>query len=596
MKVFKRIFWILVIITIFSLILSSTRQVKAPSENLPASAPTLVGGSISSDTIWDFNHSPYVVTSDITVESNVTLTIEPNVVVKFAGYYNLLIKGNLNAIGSQSASVIFTSNSSSPAVGDWKGIQAYDNYSVMTFQNALVEYADTGIYNNDGNITIVDSEISFNDVGIYYSQSSYSNMTHGEITDNIIKANGIGVQIDVEYGPSGNMTLENNTIVSNDEGLRLYYFNREGFNVSITQNIISLNGLGVRIEGGVRDTPSVDMAQNYITFNNGTGIFLNLGNRAATTVFSIADNDIHSNAQYDFKLGDEYITPHTDYTFNVSGNYWGTNIPALIDDQIYDFNDDHKLGKVSYSPTIDSPLESRYPGLSIDHVLPTVSISSPLNNTYSSSSNVSITWSGSDAGSGVDHYAIKLNDTSAIDVGIIANYTFQNLSEGVYAMRTLSFDKKGNVGEALVNFTVDLTPPIISNVSVVNGSVIRTSGFNITWSGSDGVSGIDHYEIKLDTDEWVNVANQTCYNVTRLSDGSHTITIRAFDKAQNYGEATFSLVVNTSLLFGPGLTDDAAFFGGIGLAVVICVYYFGFVRRKKTKISQVAPVSSTITQ
>ena len=53
--------------------------------------PTSVDGTITQDTIWTSNQSPYIVTGDMTVNPFVTLTIQPGVEVRFAGNNSLLI-------------------------------------------------------------------------------------------------------------------------------------------------------------------------------------------------------------------------------------------------------------------------------------------------------------------------------------------------------------------------------------------------------------------------------------------------------------------------------------------------------------------------
>ena len=48
-----------------------------------AGATTNVSGTIATDTTWSWAYSPYVVTDNVTVNSGVTLTVEPGVIVKF---------------------------------------------------------------------------------------------------------------------------------------------------------------------------------------------------------------------------------------------------------------------------------------------------------------------------------------------------------------------------------------------------------------------------------------------------------------------------------------------------------------------------------
>ncbi len=300
-------------------------------------------------------------------------------------------------------------------------------------------------------------------------------------------------------------------------------------------------------------------------------------------LFSLEDNDFGNNGVYEFKLGTQYA--YGGYPFDAKNNYWGTTDTLFIDEKIYDFFDDHKLERVNYIPILEFPLEKRYPELAIDRSAPTISVPAQLNNTYRNHANVSITWSGDDAGSGINGYAIKLDDDQQINVGMILNYTFENLPEDMHVILILAFDKIGNVAEATVNVCIDLTPPMISDVFGVDNSEIKVSTFNFSWSGLDNLSGIDHYEIKLNNDEWLNLGMQTNYTFTYLPDGTHTIIVRAYDKAQNLNEINLQITVNTSYLFGPGWSDDAIFVGGLSIAITVMIYYF-FIKEKKVNFSQ----------
>jgi len=69
--------------------------------------------------IWSLADSPYIVTSDLTVESGVVLTVEAGVTVKFNSGIALNVSGTLNASGTKANPVTFTSNQASPSVGSW---------------------------------------------------------------------------------------------------------------------------------------------------------------------------------------------------------------------------------------------------------------------------------------------------------------------------------------------------------------------------------------------------------------------------------------------------------------------------------------------
>ena len=78
-----------------------------------------VGGVIDTDTTWTVANSPYVVTSSVLVQQGVTLTINPGVEVKFNGGTSLRIDGELIAQGASDNKITFTSNQTTPDLGDW---------------------------------------------------------------------------------------------------------------------------------------------------------------------------------------------------------------------------------------------------------------------------------------------------------------------------------------------------------------------------------------------------------------------------------------------------------------------------------------------
>jgi uncharacterized repeat protein (TIGR01451 family) len=130
---------------IVALLLAGNTQSASARPN----ADTSVGGTISVDTHWTTAGSPYIVTSDLTINAGVTLTIDAGVVVRASGMVGISVYGTLNATGNSGAHVIFTSNAVSPAPGDWKGIYAGDG------GNANLDYTEIryggGVFWWDGN-------------------------------------------------------------------------------------------------------------------------------------------------------------------------------------------------------------------------------------------------------------------------------------------------------------------------------------------------------------------------------------------------------------------------------------------------------------
>ena len=70
-------------------------------------AQTNVSGLINSDTNWSFANSPYLVTGNVLINTGVTLTIEPGVVVKMGSQVTIQNKGRFIAIGEPDNRITF---------------------------------------------------------------------------------------------------------------------------------------------------------------------------------------------------------------------------------------------------------------------------------------------------------------------------------------------------------------------------------------------------------------------------------------------------------------------------------------------------------
>lgn len=94
----------------------------------------------------------------------------------------------------------------------------------------------------------------------------------------------------------------------------------------------------------------------------------------------------------------------------------------------------------------------------LDTASPTVVILSPIKGSEIKSSDVTVQWNGTDLGLGIDHYEIRLDAGSAVDVGIQTTYTFVNVSDGDHTAYVKAFDKIGQSTEISVSFSVNTSP------------------------------------------------------------------------------------------------------------------------------------------
>ena len=70
-----------------------------------------VSGTIQLDTTWTNTSDPYIITDNIVVHENATLTVDPDVEIRFQGFYSIKVEGIIEAIGTESEPIILTSDS-----------------------------------------------------------------------------------------------------------------------------------------------------------------------------------------------------------------------------------------------------------------------------------------------------------------------------------------------------------------------------------------------------------------------------------------------------------------------------------------------------
>jgi RHS repeat-associated protein len=168
--------------------------------------PTDVTGNITTDETWDLSGSPYMIKSNVTVESGSTLTILPGVVVKFDGYFGLDIEGALHAVGNLLNKITFTSNQPSPAPGNWQHLRLN---SSSTLKHAVVEYSDIGV--GPGGAIVSHTTLRKNNIGLKLTTPTTQPIAHNKIKDN-------AVGILIEGGIAGSYfqgTISNNAIENN---------------------------------------------------------------------------------------------------------------------------------------------------------------------------------------------------------------------------------------------------------------------------------------------------------------------------------------------------------------------------------------------
>lgn len=197
-----------------------------------ALAQTNVSGTISTDSTWTITGSPYRVTGDVYIDNEVTLTVEPSVIVRFNPGCDLYVYGTLNA-----TSVTFTSHrdstGSTPSPGDWRSIQiGSSSYNgVATFTNCTVSYGYENIYVYNGtlnfsggflknpsskNIRLRNGIVSINNSSLFFDNPTSNRYNFysdgGSSTVDINRTEIYNGQYNVRLSNAGTVTIDSSNI------------------------------------------------------------------------------------------------------------------------------------------------------------------------------------------------------------------------------------------------------------------------------------------------------------------------------------------------------------------------------------------------
>jgi len=288
----KKIYGILLT---FLLIISTVTFIHINIPIANASGPTYVSGNIISNTTWNITDSPYIVTDNVTVDESVKLIIESGVTVKLNFFTRLIIDGILIAEGDESQPIIFTSNRSKPALGDWSSIKFNDaSNDSSVIKHAKIEYAIYGIWCIKSSPTIINNTITnIMTKGIYLQESSSV-----IINNTIINVSNRGIDIHQSSPIIDNNLIANTTYY----GIRSYksapiitdnivtgsidgIYSKESSSI-ITNNTVTSTSYSIYIE----ESPKTIISDNDIV-DNLYGIYLAFSDSTFINKTTIDESD-----------------------------------------------------------------------------------------------------------------------------------------------------------------------------------------------------------------------------------------------------------------------------------------------------------------
>jgi RHS repeat-associated protein len=124
------------------------------------------------------------------------------------------------------------------------------------------------------------------------------------------------------------------------------------------------------------------------------------------------------------------------------------------------------------------------------------------------------------------------------------------LADGFYTYSITAQDRMGNLSQTVqLPFCVDTVPP---HPFTVTANISGWSSNNtpvISFSTVDDTSGVDHYEVQIDNGS--STTQTSPYQLPTLSDGVHTVFVRAYDRSGNPTVETITLSIDTSAPYPP---------------------------------------------
>lgn len=216
-----------------------------------------------------------------------------------------------------------------------------------------------------------------------------------------------------------------------------------------------------------------------------------------------------------------------------------------------------------------------------------------------------LSWVGDDPG--VEGYSYVLNNDPTnipddISEGTKDRVVYENLSDGrhYFHIKSLRDGIWGGITHFAVN--IDAMPPAEFPIKILPSSRTSTRNPIIQFGTTDGLSGVDHYEIKIvpldsntasmtgSEDQNFFIETNSPFITSALELGSYDVIVRAYDKTGNLREETERLKIARALLEiaeGEGIIIKGLFtiswlwlFIILGLLIIASIYTAWQIRRR----------------
>lgn len=191
----------------------------------------------------------------------------------------------------------------------------------------------------------------------------------------------------------------------------------------------------------------------------------------------------------------------------------------------------------------------------VDTTPPTLTVTAPTASQVVGTGWVNVTWTASDATSGIAKFDVKLDSGAWVHAGTKLYYNFTHVADGSHSVSVNATDLAGNSKTVTVAFTVSTITPVVAISTPASGAYVTSASVAVTWTVTNTGAGLASMQVRLDGGAWTTLAaSATSYTFTSVADGSHTAYVQAVGLNGAQGVASVAITVDTT---PPSLTVTA---------------------------------------
>ncbi|HEY3419099.1 MAG TPA: carboxypeptidase regulatory-like domain-containing protein [Methanomassiliicoccales archaeon] len=385
-----------------------------------------------------------------------------------------------------------------------------------------------GFYVDDMLLTVLDIQGPTSSIGHLSSYTTTGDVMLNCAASDIGGSGFHGLQINYRKGTTGPYSLY--TTAGNPTGVWIYTPVDFNFNsVGGAEGTYQFYSVATDNAGNVQSTP--------LTYEASTVFDATPPVTTATMTGALAP--AWNNNGVSLTLSATYGTSGLSKTFyRLDGGAWTVYAtPIVVSGQgshVLQYNSTDNAGNVENTKTSN---------FNIDTIKPVLRIATPVQGSWHNTISLNVTWTATDSGSGMSYFWVRIDNGQWINV-TTKYHTINGLADGQHTLDVRGYDKANNFNTTTGSFKTDTVKPSLNILTPVQGSWHNTISLNVTWTATDLGSGLAYTWVRIDSGQWINVTTQY-HMFNGITDGQHTMEVRAYDNTGNNNDTTRVFNVDT---------------------------------------------------